>query len=177
MLLQNPSILPGIITFLHDAFSAIWIGGLIILVLVLLPVLKKESTDPQKSKLYAVFARKFQLRLRIFVYISIVGLWASGMFLSKLNQSLGLINFSNPYQTVLTIKHILIFIMIGMAVWRTLLMREKPGMEGKPGMGGKDGQPSPDKAMAKMKKTLLPLFINFGLGLVVLFLSGILPYM
>ncbi|MHA1673544.1 MAG: hypothetical protein ACTSYI_07940 [Promethearchaeota archaeon] len=167
-MLQN--IVPGLITFLHEVFTVMWIGGLFVLVLVLLPVLKKES-DPQKTKLYASFARKIQLRLRIYVYVAIVGLWATGMFLSKLNQSAGLINFSTTYQTLLTIKHLLIFAMIAMAVWRTLLMREKPGM------GGKDGKrPSPEQLMANMKKTLLPLFINFGLGLAVMFLSGILPF-
>ncbi len=167
------NIVPGLITFLHELFTVIWIGGLFVLVLVLLPVLKKEEIDLQKTKLYASFVRKIQLRLRIFVYVAIVGLWATGMLLSNLNQSAGLINFSNPYQTLLTIKHLLIFAMIGMAVWRSILMREKSGAEKKPGEGG---QPSPEKVMANMKKTLLPLFINFGLGLAVMLLSGIIPY-
>ncbi len=43
---MNPQLIMGtIVSFLHDLFTAVWIGGMFILLFVTLPGLKKSGLD------------------------------------------------------------------------------------------------------------------------------------
>ncbi len=107
------------VTFLHDLFTAVWIGGLIVTGLVVLPTVKKVlGMSPQTRQLMLAIQR----RLRVFVYISIVGLIITGVSLSRRSpQFLGLLSWGNTYSALLALKHLLVILMIIVALVRSIV--------------------------------------------------------
>ncbi|MHA1221001.1 MAG: hypothetical protein ACTSQB_04640, partial [Candidatus Heimdallarchaeota archaeon] len=102
----------GIINAMHDLFTALWIGGLAFMVVILTPVVRKyfEEKSVQND-----FLTKTQKRLKIIAYISMVGLTVTGILMSR--QALtkhfdGPFSFTNDYSTLLSIKHILTILMV-----------------------------------------------------------------
>ncbi|MCE7749569.1 MAG: hypothetical protein GPJ51_14380 [Candidatus Heimdallarchaeota archaeon] len=114
-----------LINFLHEIFTIIWIGGMLLLVLVIMPVLKKQF----KPEEFELLNKKIRSRLSIFVYISIVVLLITGLILSKLPPvSNSFFSFENTYSIILSIKHILYFLMIAIAVFRGTILDRLEGM-------------------------------------------------
>jgi putative copper export protein len=144
----------AIVTFLHDLFTAVWIGGLITLGITVLPSARKVlGMGPQTKKLMDTI----QKRLSVLVYVSIAGLLLTGLLQANRNPAFqGLFSFGNPYSTVLTIKHILVLAMVAVALCRSLVL------------GRRSGPSSP--AQERIKAGLL--FLNVVLGIAVLLLSG-----
>jgi len=144
----------ALMTFLHDLFSAIWVGGLITMGLAVLPAARKVlGMSPETKKLMQVL----QKRLSRLVYASIVGLLVTGMLLANRSPGFqGLFGLGNPYATVLGIKHILVLLMVTIALIRTLAL----------GRGGRSASPAQEKLKAGL------LLFNMVLGVAVLLLSG-----
>lgn len=141
----------AIVTFLHDLFTVIWVGGLITLGVVVLPSARKVlGMGPDTKKLMDVIQR----RLSVMVYISIAGLLATGLLLSNRSPAFqGLFRFGNAYSFVLAFKHLLVLLMVGVALLRSLALRRVSG-----------------PAQERLKAALL--FLNIALGVLVLILSG-----
>ena len=141
----------ALVTFLHDLFTAVWIGGLITLGLTVMPSVKKVlGKGPQTKKLMDAV----QKRHSVWVYVSLVGLVLTGLL--QANRSpvfLGLFSFGNAYSAILTIKHILVIAMIAIALYRSLAL-------------GGASTPSQEK----LKAILMMLNIIFGVS--ILLLSG-----
>ncbi len=156
--------IPGIVTFLHDLFTAVWIGGLFFLVVIMFPLLKKEQS---KGNNLSNFSLQLQKRLRIFVLISIVGLWITGMILAKQNQAGGLLKFGTTYQILLSIKHLFIIGMIAIIGWRYVQLNKLEKVL-------KSENSNPQEAKKLMKMSVLPVFLNSLLGCGVLLLTGLL---
>jgi uncharacterized membrane protein len=110
----------AIVTFLHDLFTVVWIGGLITLGATVLPAIRKTlGKGPQMKQL----VDSIQKRLSVMVYVSIVGLILTGILLSNRSPAFeGLFHFGNTYSAVLTIKHILVLAMIGLTLYRSLIL-------------------------------------------------------
>lgn len=145
----------GVIKSLHDVFTAIWIGGMLTTLLALMPAFKSLTEEKASGKALLI---RYQKKLRVFALIGIIGLWITGIFLGKQSQSYGgFMQFSTPYETLISIKHLLIFLMVIIAIYRGF------------GMGSKIENFSPKQ----MKVYGVLLMINSVLGVVVLFLSGI----
>ena len=144
----------AIVTFLHDLFTAVWIGGLITLGITVLPSVKKVlGMGPQTKELMDAI----QKRMSVLVYVSIVGLLLTGLLLSNRSPAFqGLFSFSNTYSTVLSLKHILVLVMVAVALIRSLVL------------GARSGPPKPSQE--KLKIGLL--ILNIALGIGVLLLSG-----
>ncbi|MEA3335906.1 MAG: hypothetical protein U9R25_08330 [Chloroflexota bacterium] len=144
----------AIVTFLHDLFTAVWIGGLITLGIAVLPSVKKVlGMGPQTKELMDAI----QKRLSVLVYVSIVGLILTGLLLSNRSPAFqGLFSFGNTFSTVLSLKHILVLVMVAVTLIRSLVL------------GHRSGPQSP--AQEKLKIGLL--FLNIALGIGVLLLSG-----
>lgn len=89
--MDNQQLIIGIVRFLHQFFTVVWIGGLSFMVLTLVPTLKNEfGKTPQTQNLMKVITRKH----RVWVYVSIVGLFITGMVLGKASGDfLGLMSF------------------------------------------------------------------------------------
>lgn len=153
---MNPQLLlPTLISTLHNLFTAIWIGGMIVLAFTFLPALKKSSLDGKTRMPIALAAQK---RLRMLAIISMVGLAITGMLLTRRGPAGGLFQFDTPYGTALSVKHILMILMVLTAVARTGINRK---LAAKPA-------PQTEKASAAL------LLLNILFGVAVLFLSSLL---
>jgi len=143
-------------SFFHDLFTVIWMGGLIVTVISYMPALKNTlGAGPQVKNVM----QAFQKRQSVWVYISMAGLIVTGLMLSKRSAGFDhLFGFGNPYAAALSIKHILVIIMIGISLVRSLFL----------GRGG--GQATPRKA----KLNFLLLVTNAALAVAVLFTSGLI---
>ena len=152
--MPTKTIVFALVTFLHDLFTAIWIGGLITLGLTVLPTVKKElGKGPQTKKLM----NAIQKRQGAFIYVSMVGLVLTGLLQANRSPEFqGLFSFGNAYSTILTIKHILVVAMIAIALYRSLVL------------GRKSGASTPNQE--KLKAGLL--MVNIVLGIAILLLSG-----
>ncbi len=157
---MNPQLIMGtIVSFLHDLFTAVWIGGMFILLFVTLPGLKKSGLD---AKLTQKTALTIQKRLKPFVIVSIVGIILTGILISKRSGlSSGPLSFSSPYGVILSIKHIFTILMLVLATARTVIITKM------------EKNPSP-----KLEKpSVMILAANLACGLIVLFLSALLSMM
>lgn len=150
--MASPIILT-LISFLHELFTIIWIGGMILLVLVILPILKKQYKPDEFKTIY----KKIKSRLSIFVYISIIGLLVTGLLLTKDSTlSGGFLSFENTYSILLSIKHILFILMAIIAIFRSAVLDRIKGM----------------KKEIKQKSDKILLLTNVIFALAVLFLSA-----
>jgi uncharacterized membrane protein len=145
-----------LISFLHDLFTAIWIGGMFTLGVSVLPAIKKNlGSGPQTKKL----AKEIQKKHSLWVYISMFGLVITGILMSNRSPDFySLFSFQNVFSTVLSVKHILVLIVIGISLFRTLVL------------GSNKRQPSPQGE----KLNGILLLVNIFLGTGVLLLSAII---
>ena len=149
--MPTKTIVFALVTFLHDLFTAVWIGGLITLGLTVMPSAKKVlGKGPETKKLMDAI----QKRHSVFIYVSLIGLVLTGLLqANRTSEFLGLLSFGNAYTAVLAVKHILVLAMIAIALYRSLAL-------------GQASTPSQEK----LKAALLILNIIFGVG--ILLLSG-----
>lgn len=121
--------------WLHMVATVVWIGGLVALVILVLPVAKRALD----AKTYPVFLEHLQRRLDPLGWISLAVLLATGLFQMSANPNYeGLLSISNQWAVSILVKHILfggmILISAYMTWWllpslrRIELMREK-GLE------------------------------------------------
>jgi len=145
----------AIVIFLHDLFTAVWIGGLITLALAVLPSARQVlGKGPQMKKLLDAI----QKRLSVLIYVSIIGLILTGMLQANRSPAFeGLFHFGNAYSTALSLKHIVVVLMIGIALFRSLVL------------GRRQGPLTP----LQEKLNMGLLLVNVALGIVVLLLSGL----
>lgn len=143
------------VTFFHDLFTVIWMGGLIVTVISYLPSLKDAlGASPQVKKVMM----SFQKRQSIWVYISIGGLILTGLMLSNRNPEFeSLFSFGDAYSIALSIKHILVILMIGITLYRSLVI----------------SRPQAVMTPEKERLSFMLLIINVVLAVAVLFSSGL----
>jgi len=142
----------AIIAFLHDLFTATWIGGMIAIGLTFRPALVQVlGQTPQTKKILNLM----QKRQSVLAYTSMIGLALTGILMVKGNPNfLGLFHFGNPYSNLLSTKHLLGIVMIILALTRTLVLSK--------------GKSTPQRA----KLSAILLYINIALGVIVLLLSA-----
>ncbi len=143
----------GIVKFLHDLFTTIWVGGLITLGITVMPSVKKSmGMGPEANKLMDTIRK----RLSILVYVSIIGLFVTGLLMG--NSSLlysGVVSISNEYSALLTAKHLVVALMVVLALVRSRVL--------------------PRMSLEGMKKTKMGArltILNMILGIIVLLLSA-----
>jgi len=144
-----------LINFLHNFFTAVWIGGMFTLGLSVFPAVKKSlGPGPQTKKLVAAIQKKHSL----WVYISMAGLVLTGLLMSNRSPEFGgLFSFQNVFTSALTVKHILVVLMIIIALFRSVVL----------GAGGGPSSPEQEKLNARL------LITNLILGAAVLLISGL----
>ncbi|PKO04283.1 MAG: hypothetical protein CVU41_17810 [Chloroflexi bacterium HGW-Chloroflexi-3] len=146
----------GLAGFLHNLFTVIWIGGLIMILITVLPVAKNTLED---NKLTQKLMHGILKRQRVWVYISFVGLFLTGLIQARMTQNFsGLMRFDTAYSSLVSIKHVLTLAMIGIAVFRSVVFGKK----------GETATPQQNKLSLKL------VFLNAFLGVVILLLSGFL---
>ncbi len=149
-------IVMNVMRFLHNLFTALWIGGLLTMVLAVLPGIRKnEKICGGKTWL---IIEGIQARLRPIAWVSMAGLAITGILLGRSSKEFtGLFNFGTPYMTAISVKHILIILMVVLAFVR-LSINKRIQAEQKPEL---------------QKASFGVLLLNAVLGVVVLFLSSV----
>lgn len=143
-----------LVRFLHDLFTAVWIGGLITLGVAVLPSIRKHKQLGIQVK---GILDSLQKRLNIVVLVSIIGLWLTGVLLANRAESFGgFLNTSNLYSMVLAAKHTLVILMTVVAVFRTVTVVRFKKLE----------------PIKSEKLGAILLIVNIALGIIVLFLSA-----
>lgn len=148
-------IVPSLVRSFHNIFTSIWVGGMLAMVISVLPTIRKEIKDPdtQGRAIDGILIRQSR-----WVYLGIIVLFATGVLMARLSgQTSGLFNFGTPYTTVLSIKHILVILMTVIAVVRSTAFRKAAS--------------SKDKS--KKKTSMALLMVNTLLGLAILVLSSV----
>jgi uncharacterized membrane protein len=121
LIMNLETIVFAAITFLHDLFTVTWIGGLIVFTITVMPSAKKVLGSGSKTK---QFMDVIQKRHNTFVYISIAGLWLTGLLMSRRTHDFGgLFSFTTAYSAALSIKHILVLAMIAISLFRSLALK------------------------------------------------------
>jgi putative copper export protein len=144
-----------LINFLHELFTIIWIGGMLLLVLVLMPVLKKQFEEEKFNQVNKMIKK----RLSIFTYIAIVVLMVTGLLMTRESTlTTRFLSFESTAAILLSIKHILFILMALIAVFRSTIIDRIKGIEKKP----------------RQKIAKILLLVNVIFGIAVLFLSSYL---
>ncbi len=153
--MPNQLILMNIMRFLHNLFTALWIGGLLLTAFVILPGIRK---NPKISEPMMVIDG-IQDRIKPVAITSMVGLAITGLLLGKSSKNFtGLMDFGTGYMTALSVKHVLIVLMVILAFVR-LSINKRIKLE---------------KKMELQKVSAAILVLNSLLGIVVLFLSSMI---
>jgi uncharacterized membrane protein len=147
---------PTLIVFLHDLFTVVWVGGMLTLALVVLPVARAAlGPGPQVQRLMGAL----HARLRWFVYASIVGLAVTGVMLARRSDAFaGFFAWSDGYGIALSLKHIAVILMAVVALTRSVLL-SRPAASG--------AAPSPSRA-ARVSMALLGANVVLAMGVLVL---------
>lgn len=152
--------------WLHMLATVAWIGGLVALVILVLPVTQRIlETDA-----YVIFLERIQRRLDPLGWLSLAVLLATGLFQLSASPSYeGFLSISNRWAIAILIKHILFFGMIGVSAYltwgvlpslrRVVMMRTK-GIES-------------EEAEKLQKRETLLLRINLILGVLILGLTSL----
>lgn len=145
----------ALVTFLHDLFTVVWIGGLFALAVTVLPSAKQVlGAGPQVKQLMSAI----QKRHSVLVYVSIVGLLVTGLLQARRSPAFeGLFAFGAAYSIALSLKHILVLAMIGITLYRSLVLGRRRPLA-----------PSQERLNGRL------LLTNAILGVVVLLFSGII---
>lgn len=154
--MTSQGILLGLAIFLHDLFTVVWVGGLLMIALTILPSARKVfGNGPQMKKLMVAI----QQRQSVWVYISMVGLFITGIVQARSETAFtGLMHFDTTYGVLTSIKHLLTITMIAIALYRSLVLGKKA-----------------EQATEKQSKLSLQLImVNTGLGVFILLLSGLM---
>jgi len=146
----------GLSTFIHNLLTVVWVGGLIMIVITIIPSAQDVfGTGPQTRDLMMAINKRHKL----WVYISIFGLFVTGMIQARVEPNFkGLLSFDSLYSSLTTIKHLMTFLMIAIALYRSQIMGKKLS--------------TPDKKL--MKQSFQLIIINAVLGVGVLLLSGLM---
>ena len=149
-------IIPSVVRSLHNIFTSIWIGGMLVMVITFLPTIRKEIKD---KELQGSVIDKIMSRHSKWVYLGVAVLAITGMLMARLSgQTSGLFNFASTYGTILSIKHILVILITVIALVRSIAFKNTAS--------------SKDKSKKKMSMALL--MVNTFLGTVILVLSSII---
>lgn len=144
-----------LMTFLHDLFTVIWMGGLIVSAISFIPAVKETfGSGPEIKRVMA----SFQKRHGVWVYISMAGLILTGIVMTHRSPEFErLFGWGNPYSVALSIKHILVLIMIAITLFRTLVLGRNQG----------------NLAQGNERLTMKLLLVNVVLAVIVLLNSGL----
>ncbi len=152
----------AVINWLHLMATVLWIGGMAVNILVLMPSMK-EGLEPSAAGKFTPLVMK---RFRRLVYSSIIVLVATGVSMMLFSRSyLGPLELGNAWSQVLLVKHIFVTVLIIIAVYAFQVLAPKVARVAAKG-------PSPE--LAGLQKLQVRLAVSGLLvGIIILFLTGL----
>lgn len=152
--------------WLHMLATVAWLGGLVALVVLVLP-LARRILDADN---YVVFLEQVQRRLDPLGWLSLAVLLATGLFQLSANPSYeGFLSISNRWAVAILIKHILFFGMIAVSAyltWGVLPSLRRVGMKRAKGI-------DTEEVEKLQKRETLLLRIILILGILILGLTSL----
>ncbi len=152
--------------WLHMLATVAWLGGLVALVVLVLP-LARRILDADN---YVVFLEQIQRRLDPLGWLSLAVLLATGLFQLSANPSYeGFLSISNRWAVAILIKHILFFGMIAVSAyltWGVLPSLRRVGMKRAKGI-------ETEEVEKLQKRETLLLRIILILGILILGLTSL----
>ncbi len=146
--------------FLHLLVAVIWIGGMIFINVVLMPSLLTAEPS-ERGKIMGTVSKRFT----IVSWTSMLFLLVTGLI--KTPEEM-LVNTTNSYGLMITVKHILFLIMIIIGSIITFVMA--PRMRK---FAPKSGEKPSDEFVKAQNNLKMLSFINMVLGIIVLFAVSI----
>ena len=105
--------------WLHMLATTVWIGGIVTLVLLVLPV-AKTKLEPMD---YANLVEGLKRSLDPLAWLSLLVLLGTGMFQMSASPNYeGLLTITNTWSRAILIKHVLFLIVIGISAYLTWIM-------------------------------------------------------
>jgi uncharacterized membrane protein len=112
-------LLLSISTWLHSLATVVFIGHFVLLAEIYLPALSKNGSA----------LSEISKRSRRWLYASLIIFAITGTYLMVVDSDyLGFMDFSNFWGIVMLVKHILVFVMIGLGFWFNAILRVGPMM-------------------------------------------------
>jgi uncharacterized membrane protein len=112
-------ILISVSVWFHALATVVFIGHYLLFAVIYLPALSKNG--PALSEI--------SKRSRYWMYASLIIFAVTGVYLTLVDPNyLGIGNFNNFWAVMMLVKHILIFVMIGMGFWYNAILRVGPMM-------------------------------------------------
>ncbi len=152
--------------WLHMLATVIWIGGLAIFTLLVIPSARKTLDEHT----FATFIEKIQRHLDPLAWFSVIVLLGSGMLQMSANPNYeGFLAVNNPWGWAILVKHIVFGLMVlssGYVTWGILpSMRRAAFLQAR-------GQDAP-KIATLQKREWFFLRLNLALGIIVLALTAL----
>ena len=149
--------------FIHVMGTVVWIGGVLMTLLVILPGSKAAlESPPMVGKLMKEVAKRFTPLANI----SIILLIATGIILFHYDKNYtSFLDLKNSWNVVIALKHFFVATMIIIHFYRGLILNLK--------IEKFSSQPN-EKQSSRLKKISLDLVkVNFALGIMVLLLTAV----
>ena len=109
-----------LVDFLHNLFTVFWIGGQIVLLLIILPAVKNTLGKNKESK---NLLRVIKNRMSIGVYICLIGFAVTGLMMThRAPLASQIISFENNYSILLSLKHFIFIGMVAISLFRSRLI-------------------------------------------------------
>lgn len=160
---MNPLILT-LSHFFHLLATVIWIGGIILILLVILPSAKVAlESAPVVGRLMQEITKRFTPMANISILVLIV---TGVVFISHEKNLTGFLDFKNPWNLVMLLKSLLVAVMIIIHFYRGLILNPK--------IERLSGQVENPQVVRLRKYSSNLVKTNLALGVAVLLVSGIL---
>ena len=160
---MNYLFLGSLLNFLHLSATVVWFGALTTNAFVLMPSAREALEPPVVGKLMGAVMKRF----RVLVYINIVVLIVTGIFMSmRSGYYSGFMKFTNLWSTISSVKHILIIILVDLVIYAFEGLAKKVSRFAARG-------PSPELARLQ-KKQIMFSYIGMVMAIIILILTGIL---
>ena len=167
--------LVALLIFIHLLATVMWIGGVVFVMLVLMPVMERhKELGPAAGRLTVDTTKRFM----VLVWGSIILFFLSGVPMTIFNpQFLGLIDISNPWSVTILTKHIVVAVMVIGAVAQTFTIRSMDRLLRVAQKQTLEEKPTPAKMpseMAKLRRRQMTIgVIVLILGILALLLTAI----
>lgn len=154
--------------WLHLLATVVWIGGIVLILMVVLPGAKEALEQPVVGKLMEAITKRFTPLANT----SIVVIVLTGLALAFFDKNLlGSGKFSSTWSLVVIGKHLIVAPMIVIHFYRSLVLSPKIKRLSVEQAGSYAGKLSPN--LPKLQRLSLNLiWVNLSLGILVLLLSG-----
>ena len=151
--------LASVLNFLHLFATVAWFGAATTNAFILMPSISESLEPPIAGKLISAVMRRF----RIVVYISMVVLIVTGIFMTS---SLRFLEFNSLWSIIHSVKHIFIIIVVILVIYAFEGLGRKVSRLAQKG-------PSPELASLQ-KKQIIFSKVGLVMAIIIMILTGIL---